>query len=216
VFTGIISELGVVADVRPMGGGIRISIDAQGITKALKEGDSVAVDGVCQTVVAVTGSVFTVEAVEETLSKTTLGSLKRGSRVNLEPPLRVGDQLGGHFVQGHVDGVGIVKSVTPLADSTMIEVEIPDELARFVVTIGSIALDGISLTVASLKKNCVTVSIIPHTSKHTTLSEIVVGSRVNVECDMLGKYVEKLVGSGVGATRGKISEDLLRQWGYEP
>ncbi len=216
MFTGIISEIGVVSDVSQMGGGIRLSIDARAIAPESKPGDSVAVSGVCQTVVSVSGTTFVVETVEETLSKTTLGSLKPGSRINLEAPVRVGDPLGGHFVQGHVDGIGIVRSRVPLASSTLVEVEIPKTLMRYVIPVGSIALDGISLTVASVKEDRVVVSIIPHTMKHTTLSGIDVGSMVNVECDMLGKYVERLVRQPDATARGRISEELLKRWGYEP
>ena len=216
MFTGIISELGVISDVSQMGGGIRLSIDARETAHKLKPGDSVAVNGVCQTVVSLSGTTFTVETVEETLSKTTLGTLRPGGRINLESPVRVGDPLGGHFVQGHVDGIGVVRSLVPLASSTLVEVEIPESLIRYVVPVGSIALDGISLTVASVREDRVVVSIIPHTMKHTTLSGIDVGSKVNVECDMLGKYVERFVQQPDATTKGRISEELLRKWGYEP
>jgi riboflavin synthase len=216
VFTGIITEVGTVADIKPVGGGLRLSIEGERTALGMKLGDSIAVNGVCQTVVSLSGSIFDVEAVEETLSKTTLGSLVPGRRVNLESPLRVGDQLGGHFVQGHVDGVGTIRSVAPLSSSTLLDVEIPATLSRYVIPIGSIALDGISLTIAALKGSVVVVSIIPHTFKNTTLGEVAPGTRVNVECDMLGKYASKLAGEGSSNQPGRISEELLRQWGYEP
>jgi riboflavin synthase len=216
VFTGIISEVGTVADVKRIGGGIRLSVDGRETAGSLRRGDSIAVNGVCQTVVALAGNAFTVEAVEETLSKTTMGDLRPGDRVNLESPLRVGDQLGGHFVQGHIDGVGVIRAVRPLSTSTLLEVEISEELVRYVIPIGSIALDGISLTVASLRANRVIVSIIPHTLKHTTLDAAAPETRVNVECDLLGKYIENLILHSKGVPSERINQEMLRRWGYEP
>jgi len=216
MFTGIISEIGTVREVARNGGGIRLSIDGKQSIEGAKPGDSISVSGVCQTIVLISDGTFTVEAVEETISKTTLGKLAPGSRVNLESPLRLGDQLGGHLVQGHVDGVGSVRSVTPRADSWMIEIEIPEELARYVVPVGSIAVDGISLTVASRTGRRAIVSIIPHTMQSTTLSDVRAGSPVNLECDLIGKYVESLLLGGTKGKEGTITTELLRRWGYEP
>ncbi len=216
MFTGIISEIGTVREIRSIGKGIRLSISGPACAAGAKPGDSIAVSGVCQTVVTITGGVFSVEAVEETLSKTTLGALVPGSRVNLESPLRVGDQLGGHIVQGHVDGVGTVRSITPRTNSWIIEIDIPQDLARYVIPVGSIAIDGISLTVASRTGTRVLVSIIPHTMENTTLPDVKPGTAVNLECDLLGKYVESLLVRGKGRSEGTLNHDILKQWGYEP
>ncbi len=216
MFTGIISEVGSVATVSPMGGGVRISIQAPRSAAELHVGDSVSVSGACQTVVERADKLFTVEAVEETLKKTTLGRLRSGSRVNLELPVRLSDRLGGHLVQGHVDGVGEVRTVTKQATSWLVEVEFPPAFSRYVVPVGSIAVDGISLTVAATEGNRLTVSLIPHTLANTTLSAITRGDRVNLEFDLIGKYVEKLL-RGEEAEKpgtGGITPEKLASWGY--
>ena len=216
MFTGIIEEVGTVIASEKSGGSLVISIEAKRTTNDLKINDSVCVNGVCQTVTAKDGSSFTVQAVEETLVKTTLGDLKNRSRVNLELPLRVGDRLGGHFVQGHVDCVGVVASIQKRESSWLITVRIPESFTRYVVQIGSIAIDGVSLTVASVKECDVTVSIIPHTLDNTIFTDYEKGSRVNLELDIIGKYVEKQFGpGGVEATdKNPLSEEKLKGWGY--
>jgi riboflavin synthase len=211
MFTGIITEVGTVRDVKRVGGGVHLTVDAPHSVEGLTIGASVAVSGVCQTVIARAGSAFTVEAVEETLRKTTLGSLRPGSRVNIELPMRLGDRLGGHLVQGHVDGTGTLMGSEKKASSWLIMVEFPPEFSRYVIPVGSIAIDGISLTVASVKGNALTVSIIPHTLEHTTLADVRTGGRVNLEFDIVGKYIERLVRR---EAEGGISEDKLREWGY--
>lgn len=213
MFTGIITEVGTVASVAPMGGGVRISVHALQTSAELRIGDSVSVSGACQTVVERSDGHFTAEAVEETLRKTTLGDLRSGSRVNLELPVRMSDRLGGHLVQGHVDGVGTVRKVTKQASSWLVEFEFPPAFARYVVPVGSIAVDGISLTVAATEANRLTVSLIPHTLANTTLALIAPGGRVNLEFDLIGKYVEKLMHGEQGGAGG-ITPEKLASWGY--
>ncbi len=211
MFTGIIQEVGAIVANEKFGGGVRLSVRGARVSRELAVNDSVAVNGVCQTVVALEGDVFRVEAVEETLRKTTLGDLSAGASVNLELPLRLSDRLGGHLVQGHVDGIGLISSVVKQSSSWLVGVQFPPEFRRYVIPVGSIAIDGISLTVAKLEGNLLTVSVIPHTLANTTLGGARSGGRVNLEFDLVGKYIEQMVASGAG---GGISSQKLAQWGY--
>jgi len=214
VFTGIITEIGTVERTERLGGGVRLAIRAPKSGAELHANDSVAVNGVCQTVVSMSRSVFRVEAVEETLLKTTLGELTGGSRVNLELPVRLNDRLGGHLVAGHVDGVGVVEEVVSQASSQLFRISYNREFSRYLIPIGSIAVDGISLTVARLEGNTFTVSIIPHTLEHTTLGVAHQGTRVNLEFDMVGKYIERLVAEGKASpTNEGITPEKLARWG---
>jgi riboflavin synthase len=192
MFTGLIEAAGRVAWIEAgvKGSRVRISSDL-GAQSSL--GDSIAVNGVCLTVVAADASGIEADLSPETLRKTTLGALAAGRRVNLERPVRADARLGGHFVLGHVDGVGRITTVRPEGDSDWIEVELPSELEAGVVPKGSIAIDGISLTVAALKGARVSMQIVPFTSAHTSLGEAQPGDLVNVEVDVLGKYVARLL-----------------------
>ena len=213
LFTGIIEETGKVATVSRSGGSLLISIGARRTAQELDINDSVAVNGVCQTVIEKRGELFVVQAVEETLRKTTLGSLKPSSLVNLELPLRVGDRLDGHFVQGHVDCVGTLVSMETRESSWLVTVRIPEEFKRNVVPIGSIALDGVSLTIASVHDCDIAVSIIPHTMDKTIFPTYQVGTNVNLEFDIIGKYVTKqFTADDVKET---LSHEKLKKWGYE-
>jgi len=214
VFTGLIQEVGTVKDVRRSGGGVSFTIDAAASSRELSVHDSVAVNGVCLTVISVGGGAFSCEAVEETLQKTTLGSLQSSSRVNLELALRMGDRLGGHFVQGHVDCVGTVVSLEKRVSSWLVAVEFPEEFSRYLVPVGSIAVDGISLTAASVEGNRFVVSLIGYTLENTTFKGVGRGQRVNLEFDMVGKYVQKLVQGGEKGKEG-LSREKLREWGYD-
>lgn len=213
MFTGIIQEIGRVAGVRKTGGGVQLSVEAPVSTPALRVGDSVAINGVCQTVIAKEAGVFHVEAVEETLRKTTLGMMRPSATVNLELPLRLSDRLGGHLVLGHVDCTGSVVSITTQSSSRLIEVAFPPEFARWLIPVGSIGVDGISLTVASLREASFTLSIIPHTLERTTLASVVVGGLVNLEFDLIGKYVESLL-LKKGAPPAGVTWEQLKGWGY--
>lgn len=212
MFTGIIQEIGSVVERKMIGGGIQFAVHAVESSRELRINDSVAINGVCQTVINKTEETFTVEAVEETLRKTTLGELQQGNGVNLELPMKLGDRVGGHLVLGHVDGVGVIAAREKKPSSWVITVEFPEEFSRFVVPVGSVAMDGISLTVASLKGATLTVSIIPHTLEKTTLSRVSVGARVNLEFDILGKYVDALLRKGEEGN--PLSWERLREWGY--
>ena len=188
MFTGLVSATGRLEALRDG----RLTIEADSPLD-LKEGDSVSVNGVCLTATEVGGRAFAADVMGETLRRTALGELADGDRVNLEPALRASDRLGGHIVQGHVDGTGVVDSVTTEGLARVVSVESPPELLRYVVEKGSIAVDGVSLTVAQADAVSFTVGLIPETLERTTLGSAAVGRRVNLEVDVLAKYVEKLV-----------------------
>jgi riboflavin synthase len=216
VFTGIIEEIGTVAGVQPEGGGIRLTIEAEHAAAELKVNDSVSVNGVCQTVIGKSGRRFTMQAVEETLGKTTMGKLAAGAAVNLELPVRLNDRLGGHLVQGHVDCVGTVTAVETLESSRVITVEYPASFSKYVIPVGSVAMDGISLTVASKDGNRLTVAIIPHTLEKTTIGRAALGMEVNLEFDVIGKYIESLLaGADGGKAPSSVTAEKLRAWGYK-
>ncbi|MBI4535691.1 MAG: riboflavin synthase [Ignavibacteriae bacterium] len=213
MFTGIIQEIGILIETLQIDGGRHLTIDAAVSARELSINDSVSVNGVCQTVIQKRERSFTVEAVEETLKKTTLGELQPSSRINIELPMKISDRIGGHLVQGHVDGIGVVKQIVKKQSSWLVTVEFPVEFARYVIPIGSIAIDGVSLTVATLQGNYVTISIIPHTLEMTTFSEFKPGRRVNLEFDLIGKFVERLMNRN-GKPSESVTEDKLKEWGY--
>ncbi len=185
-------------------GGLKLTVEAPSMAPDFEQGASVAVNGVCLTVVDTAGETFTVEIVPETVSRTTFGSLKAGHRVNLERPLRLSDRIDGHLVQGHVDGVGRIAVREERGNSLWYEVEIPDDLTPFVIEKGSIALDGISLTIAGLAGSLAAVSIIPHTASITTFGGRQIGDEVNIEVDMIGRYVASLLHAGGDTDQGAL------------
>ena len=193
MFTGLIREVGVVAAIEAGGDGLRLTVEAPETARAAQLGDSVALSGVCLTVVDRADGRLAFDAVPETLARTSLETLEPGSRVNVEPALRAGEPLGGHYVQGHVDGVGAVRSVEAEGDGKRIWVDSPADLLRYVVEKGSVAVEGTSLTVAGLDDRGFAVALIPHTLAQTTLDALTAGDRVNLEVDVLAKYVEKLL-----------------------
>ncbi len=192
MFTGLVSELGVVSGIERDERGVTLRVSAA-LSRELREGDSVAVNGVCLTAVEPSSESFGAQAMLETVQCSTLGALEAGSRVNLELPLRAGDRLGGHVVQGHVDGRASVRAVRDEGFSRVLELECPPELLRYVVLKGSVALDGVSLTVSALKDDGLEVSLIPETLARTTLGQVREGDLVNVEVDVLAKHLERLV-----------------------
>lgn len=210
MFTGLIEETGRIAGVSRKNGKTRITISAKRIPTELKLGDSVAVCGVCLTAVDVGRKEFSADLAEETLKRTSLGDLKKDSFVNLELPARAQDRLGGHVVQGHVDGVGKLMSLTKItgAEDWRLTIEIPAGLERYVVPQGSIAVEGISLTVARVTGNRVEIAIIPHTYKATNLHTLRPGSPLNIEVDILAKYAEK--SGSIRAARLTV-EELVRR-----
>jgi riboflavin synthase len=195
MFTGIISELGEVESVETGDEGARIRIKAA-LASELAEGDSVAVDGACLTATSASGGLFEADVMRQTLSLTTLGERAPSSRVNLELPLRASDRLGGHIVQGHVDGTATVAGSEEDGFARRLRLELPDELLEYVVERGSIAIEGVSLTIAGLGDDWIEVSLIPETLERTTLTHVAPGRRVNLEVDVIAKYVEKLVKPG--------------------
>jgi len=188
MFTGIVEGTGTLSDVTRTAGGCRVRIST-GLSGALKAGDSLAVNGVCLTVIVIDGEEVLADIGPETARVTTLGSLQRGQTVNLERAMRADGRVDGHFVLGHVDGVGVVEDVREEGESRWLTVGFPPELAPYCIRKGSIAVDGISLTVAGLGERRFDVMVIPHTWRHTSLSTLRKGDRVNLECDMIGKYV---------------------------
>jgi riboflavin synthase len=197
VFTGIVEELGEVVARTELPDAARLTVRGPLVTSDVAAGDSIAVNGVCLTVVESAGGSFTADVMHETLKRSSLGELSAGSPVNLERAVRVQDRLGGHLVQGHVDGTGEVLSVEKAEHWTVVTVSLPDDLARYVVEKGSITVDGVSLTVSAVGHTDFEVSLIPTTLERTTLGRKGVGDAVNLEVDITAKYVEKLLASGV-------------------
>ena len=193
MFTGIVREIGRASSVAGQDGGVRLEISAPATAAATAIGDSVSIDGCCLTAVAVTDGRIAFEAVPETLSRTALGGLAAGDRVNVEPALRAGEPLGGHYVQGHVDDVGVVRSVEDEGQGRRVWFDAGADILRYAVEKGSIAVQGTSLTVAGLDDRGFAVAIIPHTLEATTLGELEPGRLVNLEVDVLAKYVERLL-----------------------
>jgi len=192
VFTGLIADLGTILAVEQNGGGATLRI-ASALAAQLAEGDSIAVNGVCLTATAVEADTLYAEAMIETLRRSSLGALTAGAHVNLELPLRAADRLGGHFVQGHVDGTGTISAVREEGFARVLDVDVAPDLARYVVEKGSVALDGVSLTVSALRPGGLTVSLIPETLQRTNLGEVGEGAIVNVEVDVLAKHIERLL-----------------------
>jgi riboflavin synthase len=193
MFTGLIKDIGKVVQIKPNAEGKEIIIETNKLSSEIAIDDSVATNGVCLTATKIKGNQFTVQAVHVTLEKTSIGDLKVGSLVNLELALRPIDRLGGHIVQGHVNGLGKVKSIKALGKNYEIELSARPDLFKYIIKEGSIALDGISLTIARLTDTSLTVSIIPHTYENTTLHSKKIGDSVNIEVDMMAKYLENFL-----------------------
>jgi riboflavin synthase len=206
MFTGLIKELGKVEAVESSDEGARLRIRAD-LASELTEGDSVAVSGACLTATSVGDGGFAADVMHQTLSLTTLGGLESGSPVNLELPLRPTDRLGGHVVQGHVDGTATVTRIEADGFAKRLHVELPQELLPYVVKRGSVALEGVSLTIASLDGAALEVSLIPETLERTTLGALVPGDRVNVECDVLARYVQRQVSAGTSLSPSTGTEE---------
>lgn len=218
MFTGIVEEVGTVAAVEPLGNGVSITVHARTVLEGLSLGDSIAVDGPCQTVTAIHPDGFSVQAIGTTLGRTTFGGFAPGRRVNLERALAFGARLGGHLVQGHVDGVGTVLRIEPREELTLIDFTLPDVVSGVTVLHGSITLNGISLTANGLPAPGVCqVSIIPFTWEHTAIGDLREGDGVNVEGDMIGKFVRNLLGAPAqGGGVGQLGPEHVRKaWGYE-
>lgn len=214
MFTGIVEEIGKISRIIPIEGGISIKIEASKILEDILVNDSICIDGVCLTVVKAESSAFWVEAVGATIDKTTFSEIKESSLVNLERSVRLNDRLGGHLVQGHINGVGSISGIEKLGENYLFKIIIPKELEKYLIKEGSIAINGISLTIADLENNEISISIIPHTWQNTSLKYKQVLDKVNVEIDILAKYVEKLLTNKVDIPATNISEKWLKELGY--
>jgi riboflavin synthase len=213
MFTGIIEELGTVVSLRERAAGSRLAIGCSTVREDLREGASIAVNGVCLTAVELQRDGFAADVAPETLRRSNLGGLRPGARVNLERPLAPNGRLSGHIVQGHVDGTGEFLSLEALGgDDWWLRVRVPADLDAFLVYKGSIAIDGISLTIAALESDVLSVTIIPHTYRNTTLGSYRAGARVNLECDILAKHVEKLLRKL--ELKPSLTVNDLREQGY--
>ena len=212
MFTGIIEEKGTITSLNKLQNGAIITVGCKKVLDDLKIDDSIAINGVCQTVVKLLESGFQVFASYETLNVTTFGSLECGDTVNLERALKLSDRLGGHIVSGHVDGVGKLIAREKIGDAYKMTFELPDELIKEVVKKGSIAIDGVSLTIAEVLDNKITIAVIPHTFKNTLLEDLPLNSAVNIETDILGKYVARFIGQNT--QKSKITADFLERNGF--
>ena len=214
MFTGIIEEIGTIEKVSPISGGMRLTIRAKEIIEDIAVNDSICIDGVCLTATRVNHNSFQVDAVGATLDKSTFNRIKADALVNLERSVRLSDRLGGHLVQGHVNGIGTISEIKKLGENYLVKIIIPEELERYLIKEGSIAINGISLTIADLNSNEISISVIPHTWQNTNLKDKKVNEKVNVEIDILAKYVEKLLAKNNNNPEKNITEGWLKELGY--
>lgn len=216
MFTGLIEEIGTVKSVKKGSDSAQITINAEKVILDVNLGDSICTNGICLTVTNFASNYFIVDVMAETMRKTNLNSLSPGDKVNLERALRLGDRLGGHMVSGHIDGVGTISGLEKEDNATWITVNTCSDLLKYIIYKGSISIDGVSLTVAYVDDSTFKVSIIPHTKDVTTLLDKKIGDKVNLECDMIGKYVEKmLLPKNIDEKpKNNLSMDFLRENGF--
>ncbi|WP_230868400.1 riboflavin synthase [Iocasia frigidifontis] len=215
LFTGIIQELGILQGSLRTENSYQLLIKAKRVLNNIKKGDSIAVNGVCLTVVDFTGESFTVDIMPETLRASNLGSLKQGSQLNLEQAVRADGFLGGHLLSGHIDGVGRVKQFTTEKNAVIIEIMVDSELTKFMVDKGSVGLNGVSLTIMKLRQDSIMVSLIPTTRQDTNLDNLKVGQLINIETDLIAKYVYKIMEKGKSEKTGsEIDKNFLRDNGF--
>ncbi len=220
MFTGIVEEIGTIQQIENGSKSSRLLIKANTVLNSSKLGDSIAVNGVCLTVTDINGDRFKADVMAETLRKSNLGGLKNGSKVNLERALSLETRLGGHIVSGHIDDTGIITNFLKEDNAIWVTVKASCDVLKYIVHKGSITIDGISLTVAYVDNECFKVSIIPHTASETTLLKRNIGDKVNLECDLIGKYVEKLMGftninvKSEELQKSSISENFLKENGF--
>jgi riboflavin synthase len=211
MFTGIVKAKGAISAVSRRGGDLRLTVTAPGLPwQDYEHGDSISVNGVCLTAIALHADGFDTDVSVETLDVTTLKHASQGDAVNLEPALRVGDPLGGHLVSGHVDGIGVLISREEDARSVRMAFEVPAELARYIAKKGSVCIDGVSLTINEVSGNTFSLNIIPHTAEVTTMGGYEVGRQVNIEVDLIARYLERMIGNDAD----RISIEFLREHGY--
>jgi riboflavin synthase len=218
MFTGLIEAIGEAREVRRAGSEATLTLQVSSSFADCRPGDSIAVDGVCLTITGIRGNLLDLDLSRETLERSTLKELKAGGVVNLERAMRLSDRLGGHLVSGHVDGTGVLKGIKREGRSWLIQINIDPSLSRYLIEKGSIAVDGISLTITSCSDNSFSVAIIPETTRQTTLLRKKVGDTVNVEIDMISKYIKKFISEKQGAKpkepRSSIDKDMLRRYGF--
>jgi len=214
MFTGIVEEIGKIEKTTPIVGGFEIKIKAEKVLDDIKINDSICIDGVCLTVIKADKNSFWIDAVGVTLEKTTFNQIQSNTIVNLERSIKLNDRLGGHLVQGHVNGIGTITEIKALGENYLLKINIPENLERYLMKEGSIAINGISLTIADLNKNEILISIIPHTWQNTNLKTKQINDIVNVEIDILAKYVEKLLSKDSAPPGSNISEGWLKELGY--
>lgn len=216
MFTGIVEELGIVRTLRLLPESGQLTLEGEKVLSGTQIGDSIAINGVCLTVIRQSGREFTVDVMAETLTKTNLAELKSGSRVNLERALQLQTRLGGHLVSGHVDGVGSIRRITSRGIAQVYEISLPPPLLAYILPKGSIAIDGISLTVIDVESEYFTVSLIPHTFDQTTLGSKGIGASVNLETDLIGKYVARFMGINTVSSNNKqdLSLGFLAEHGF--
>ncbi|MDY6857000.1 MAG: riboflavin synthase [Thermodesulfobacteriota bacterium] len=216
MFTGLIEDIGTIKNIEKKGNAIRVLIECSLDLTAVRIGDSIAIDGVCLTIVDLLPKAFQVEVSSETIHKTNFKEMKKRRRVNLERAMRLSDRLGGHIVLGHVDGIGKIHEIHKDANSIRMKILVTKSLMRYIIKKGSVAIDGISLTVNECKDDLFGINIIPHTAAHTTLSEKKVGDSVNIENDIIGKYLERFLLKGGNKTESesKINRDFLDKHGF--
>jgi len=214
MFTGIVEETGIIKSFNSLSNGAKLVIECKKILSDINIGDSICVNGVCQTVTEYNESSFTVMLSDETLNITNFSSAKQGDYVNLERALTLNTRLGGHIVSGHIDCTGKLVSVEKISDFYNLKFEIPLNMTKYVIYKGSVTINGISLTVAEINDNIFTVAIIPHTYKNTVLKYLKHGDNVNIETDILAKYVEKLLGLNDNGTKNNISMEFLKENGF--
>ncbi len=217
MFTGIVEEVGTIKEIKKGSKSAILTIKGDVVTKGSKLGDSIAVNGVCLTVTSLSGNIFTADVMAETMRRTSLGDLSAGSKVNLERAMAANGRFGGHIVSGHIDGIGTIQNYLREDNAVWVTIGAESKILKYIIEKGSIAIDGISLTVAYVDESCFKVSIIPHTASETTLLTKKVGDVVNLENDVVGKYVEKLLGykdEKESKHSSGISEDFLIKNGF--
>ncbi len=213
MFTGLIEEVGIVKDTSNKGDNIRLSIAASKIMDDIDLGSSIAIDGTCLSVVKYSNKTFEVDVSEETVKKTTTGGFKTGRKINLERSIKIGSRLGGHFVTGHIDGIGEINKFDKSDAGAYLGIKAPKDLIKYMVYKGSVAIDGISLTIANVNSDSITIALIPHTIEMTNLKEKSIGDKVNIECDIIGKYIERFVNYQVSQGE-KINREFLMANGF--
>ena len=214
MFTGIIEEIGKILSIQPIAGGMRIKISSSKMLEDISVDDSICVSGVCLTAISVEDDGFWVDAVGATLEKTTFSKMQLSSSVNLERSLKLNDRLGGHFVQGHTNGIGTILEINKLGENYFLKIKVDESLEKYLIEEGSITIDGVSLTIAKLDGSKVGISLIPHTWHNTIIQYKKIGDKVNVEIDMLAKYIEKLIRKNGTDDNINITENWLKELGY--